>query len=74
MSNIIPFPSTLSRVDALCRAIAEDKGPRELITFEVYAGAVCVKVAGLELWMTPDECEEFAHDLIESAFDARATR
>jgi hypothetical protein len=72
MSNVIPFPSALSRIDTLCKAVAEDKGPRELITFEAHAGAVCVKVAGLELWMTPDECEELAHDLIESAFDARA--
>jgi hypothetical protein len=69
-AQIIPFPA--SRVDLLCRAIAENKGPRELITFEAHQSAVCVRVAGLEIWLTPDECEEVAHDLIEAAFDARA--
>jgi hypothetical protein len=71
-AQIIPFPSTLSRVDLLCRAVAEDKGPRELITFEAHPDSVCVRVAGLELWLTPEEATDLAVDLVETARDAEA--
>lgn len=70
MSNVIPFPSILSRVDLISRAIAEQKGPRELIEFEAHHGAVCLRVAGLELWMTPQEARDVALDMVEASMDA----
>jgi hypothetical protein len=70
LSNVIPFPSPISRVDQLCRAVAENKGPRELIELEAHAGSVCVRVAELELWLTPAEARELASDLVECADDA----
>src|SRR4030095_14971488 len=64
MSNVIQFP--LSRVDRLCKAIAEQKGPRELIELASLDGCVRVTVAGLELWMTNEEAYELGSDLIEA--------
>lgn len=75
MSNVIPFPNQrIARVDLLARAIADDRGPRELITLSAEYGSVCVRVAELELWLTPEEAISLACDLHESAEDAEAMR
>jgi hypothetical protein len=73
MSNLIQFPPRpMERIDLLCKAISEEKGPRELITFEAHPDSVCVRVAGLEIWLTPEEATDLAVDLVETARDAEA--
>lgn len=76
MSNLIPFPPRASRpasrVDLLCRAIAEDKGPRPLITFESHADGVCVRIGDLEIWIDAKGAFELSEDLLEASLDAEA--
>ncbi len=73
MGKVIQFPKSEKerRVDALC-ALLDKPGPREVLETEAHPDSVCVRVGEIEIWLTPDEVDEWAEDLIDSAKDARA--
>ena len=74
MGKVIQFPKAEreKRVDEFCELLSKHSGPREMVESEAHADAVCLRVGGLELWLTPDEAEEWAEDLIDTARDARS--
>lgn len=70
-AKILRFPKRQSAVESVIEATMANRGPRELMVSKAYPGAVRVQIAGVELWLTPDEAEEVAEDWIELAADAR---
>ncbi len=75
-ATVLPFPiSAMSRVDRLCRAVADEcKGPHELIRIAVDSEQVRVTIVDLELYLKPDEVRELATRLVASADKAEVAR
>ena len=69
VGDVIAFPA--DRISALCAAVTADKPIAELVEFMPVDGMVRLTVAGLELWLTPDETERIAARGVVAAHHAK---
>jgi len=73
MSNVVPFPSVVQRVEEILRAVDLGRSPGQFAVKHIQ-GEVRILFGSLEFWVSADEAEAFGDALIRVAQAAKRFR